>query len=238
MTRSLLLVAGCGFVATLLCFALVLMSGPVDWSDWTWDGPDFGHRGPPVYAGGPTITRTLAWSGDSGLSVNIPAEVTYTQGPAGTVVVTGPQGAVEHFVVEGDRLKFDRRMRRVGRLQIAVTAPDVREFTLAGSQRLTIQGYDQDRLELRMFGSGDVKAVGRARHVELAIAGSGDADLGGIAADEAEVNIAGSGDSVVSPKESAEIHIAGSGDVTLTTRPARLEQHVAGSGRIVQGAAN
>ncbi|HTI68148.1 MAG TPA: DUF2807 domain-containing protein [Caulobacteraceae bacterium] len=237
MTRPLLLVAGCGLVAALLSFAIALALGPIPWSDWDWDFPHGRDRGPPATGGGPTVTRELAWPGGEELQVNVPATIAYTQGPVSRVVVTGPQGAVDHLRFDDETLRFDRRVRSPGEMRIVMTAPDVREFMLHGSQRLTIAGYDQDRLDVHVMGSSTAVANGRARSVEIHIAGSGDIDLGGVAADDAEVHIAGSGKAVLSPKASAEIHIAGSGDVILTTRPARLEQHIAGSGRIVQGEA-
>jgi hypothetical protein len=237
MTRPLLLIAGCGFVAALVSFAIAFALGPVDWADWSWDGPGFRDRGPPVYGEGPTVTRQLSWPGGETLSIAVPASVTYTQGAESRITVTGPKGAVDHLIVDDGRLRFDRRVRRVSGLQVAMTAPDVREFNLYGSQRLQIRGYDQDRLEVKVFGSSDTVAEGRARSVEIHIAGSGDVDLGAVEADDGEVHIAGSGKAVLSPKLSADIHIAGSGDVVLTTRPQHLEQQIAGSGRIVQGEA-
>lgn len=236
MTRPLLLVAGCAFVASLVSFAIVLAIGPVNLNEWGDWGDNNDHRGPPIIGDGPTVTRELTWA-DAGeeLRVNIPVNVTYTQGPEVKVTATGPKNAVDHLIFDDERLRFDRRVREAGRIEVTITAPDVREFGLAGSQRLTIDNYDHDTLDVRIAGSSTVVAKGRTRSVESHIAGSGDIDLGGVAAEDAEVHIAGSGKAILSPKRRAEIHIAGSGDVILTTRPDRLEQHIAGSGRIVQG---
>lgn len=243
MTRPLLITVACGYIVALVCFAIAFaIAGPSlapwswhgDWSDVPWSWHD--RRGPAIEASGPTITRELAWPGGDELQVSVPASVTYTQGPQAKVTVTGPKSAVDHLYIDDGRFRFDRRVRGVRGLDIKVIAPDVREFRLAGSQRLSILAYDHDALEVHMAGSGDVTGEGRARRVEVQIAGSGDIDLGKVAADDAEVHIAGSGATVLSPRSSADIHIAGSGDVTLTTRPPKVETHIAGSGRIVQGA--
>jgi hypothetical protein len=69
-------------------------------------------------------------------------------------------------------------------------------------------------------------------HADIHIAGSGDADLGQVAAHVATVHIAGSGNTDIAPSDEADIHIAGSGDVNLHTNPKRLNTHIAGSGRI------
>jgi hypothetical protein len=167
--------------------------------------------------------------------VNIPADVVFIQGPERTVSIVGPERTVAQVRLDGGTLRFDNRVRDAGRLTIAVTAPGVEEFTLNGAQRLSIEGYDHDELEIAIHGSGDVIAAGRARLVELMIAGSGDADLSALESEEAEVNIAGSGDATVSPSRSVEVNIAGSGDVTLTTNPPEIESHILGSGRIMRG---
>jgi hypothetical protein len=245
MTRPLLITAACGYIVAIVCFAAAFSLGGGQWAPWTWrDGQgfdawdwDFDGRGPAVSGGGPETTRVLAWPGGSELTVNVPAEVVYTQGPEARLTVIGPRGAVEQLTIEDGRLRFQHRVHRAGRLRVAMTAPDVDSFILNGTQRLRIEGFKHDRLEVRLAGSGDVEARGEAHTVELTIAGSGDVDLSGVTADEAEVTILGSGDAVVSPRNRAEVDIAGSGDVTLTTRPAMLDTDIRGSGRVVQGSA-
>ncbi len=179
MTRPLLLVAGCAFVASLVSFAIVLAVGPVDFNDFGSWGDNHDYRGPPIVGDGPTVTREMTWEGGDELRVSIPANITYTQGPVAKVTVTGPKNAVDHLIFDDERLRFDRRVRNSGRIEVAMTAPDVREFGLAGSQRLTIANFDHDTLDVRIAGSSTVTARGRARAVETHIAGSGDIDLGG-----------------------------------------------------------
>ena len=83
-------------------------------------------------------------------------------------------------------------------------------------------------------GDADVSAVGEAKSVALNISGSGDADLGGLKTQAADVEIDGSGNATLAPTESAKIDISGSGDVTLLNRPARLESTLSGSGTVEQ----
>jgi hypothetical protein len=232
MVRTLLLIAGAAFAATLACFAIAVSLGPFDWRPWAYNHGEWGR--PSASGDGPEVSREIAWTGGDELNVRLPAEVVYTQGSPARLVVTGRQAAVEHVVLDGHTLRFDRRVRRSGGVRIQLTAPDVNDFSLAGAHTLRIEGYDQDNLDINMAGSGDVVGRGRARSLDVRMAGSGDVDLRDLPVEDADLDIAGSGDTVLAATGTVDINIAGSGDVTLTTRPRDLDTHVFGSGRITQ----
>ncbi len=141
---------------------------------------------------------------------------------------------VENLRVTDHQLSYGRRGRQLPRVRIAITAPDVSEFTLNGSQHLTLVGFDQEQLEVKINGSGRITGAGRAERVDVHINGSGDVDLGQVKTTDAEIKIAGSGEAVVAATGEVEVHIAGSGDVTLAARPTHVETHIAGSGRVIE----
>jgi|GEM_PF-125331 len=315
MTRVLVIIAVVGFVLATVCFAGVAALGGRDlagigwffpWAhgDWNWDwDPD--EDGPRRDFNGPTTTREIAWRGGNEIQIAIPADVVFTQGPNAKLTITGPKDAVDRIVFDGERLRFRGEGRRHGwgpgprwgrapgdhRLQVSMTSRDTRSFSLFGSPDLRIENYDQDSLdvdvngggevvakgrtrrldlavrgagdadfsaltadnasvemmgsgkasispqvsaEVSIRGSGDVVGAGKARKVEVEIMGSGDADLSGVDAEDAEVQIMGSGKAAVAPRGVAEISILGSGDVSLASRPAQLQSHISGSGKIKQ----
>jgi hypothetical protein len=241
MARPLLLIAGFGFVAMLVCFAIARAMGPLDWrGDWPmghdWRGHWMGGRasGPWLQPSGPTATRALTWPGGTELRVVIPATIEYRQGVPARLEVSGPKTLVDHVVADEGTIRFDARFRNPPPVRIALTAPDVHEFNLAGAQTLTATGLDQDEVEFNLAGAGKINASGRARSMNLKIAGAVDADLGGLKADDGDIHIAGSGDATVSVRSRAEVHIAGAGDVTFLERPQSLETHIFGSGDINQ----
>lgn len=249
MIRVLVLIAATGFMVALVSIsAAIAIGGPEAisrgaWSvgshrGWAWHEEDDHdrHRGPRVDGSGPEFTRELAWTGSDSLELEVPADVQFTQAPGpGKLTITGPKGTVEQVVVEDGHIRFDRRLRDSGRMTIVMTAPDVTRFDLGGSNRLTIEGYRQDRLEISLSGNSELVAKGESKVVELDISGSAEADLGGLASEGAEVDISGSGEAIVAPKDWATLDITGSGEVNLLTNPARLETDVTGSGRIRQG---
>lgn len=106
-------------------------------------------------------------------------------------------------------------------------------LSLSGSVDARLRGLALDRLSLRIAGSGDIAAAGRADRLELSIAGSGDVRAQALQAQDVSVRIAGSGDASVDAGRSLEVSIAGSGDVAYTGN-ASIKSSVAGSGSIVR----
>lgn len=245
MVRLLIIVSVASFVLCVACFAIVSALGGADlarhgwrwdWSDDNWDRDHDHKRWSRAAWDGPSITRDVAFTGASEVEINVPADVTYTQAPQGSLRITGPREIVERIEVEGGEISLPGYhgwgRHRGGRLQIVMTGPDTRSFSVRGSQTLTILNYQQDELNIDMAGSGEVSATGSADRADVDIAGSGEVDLRGLALNHVSIDIAGSGDVTVGPKQSADIDIAGSGDVTLTTQPPQMTTDIAGSGDI------
>lgn len=246
MIRVLVLIAVTGFMVALISLsAAISIGGPEAisrgaWSigrqgAWSWDGHDGGedNRHRRVDGSGPQTTREIAWTGGDRLEIAIPADVQFVQaaGP-GKVVITGAKGAVEQVEVNDGDLSFRRRVRDGGRLAIVITAPKITRFDLGGDNRLTISGYDQDRLEIDISGSAAVTAKGRAGVVDIDMSGSPDADLGELAAESVEADLSGSSKARLAPKTAIRAEISGSGDLTLLTIPPQFEVEITGAGRI------
>ena len=187
---------------------------------------------------GPDVTRELGWPGGTLLEIDLPADVTYAQGADARVTASGPQNLVDRIVVDGGRLRFrdddnggapHLRFNRE-RIHITVAAPGVKTFVLNGSPDLTLAAYDQPDLAIEINGSGEVTGTGKTQALSLAIAGSGDAALAQMTTQDAAISIAGSGNAEVAAKGAVQVDIAGSGDVVLTEKPASLSSNIDGSG--------
>lgn len=252
MIRTLFIIAGAAFVLSLATLggAAALGSRDLAGNGWSWtfvDGGDGFQRGSRAENLGPDIIRSVAFEGGERLELDLSAEVTYVQGAANTVVITGPQAVIDRVRVQGSRLWMDDGPERVTlrwengslngwsdseRISIVVTAPSVTAFDVEGSSDLKIRDYDHDALAIDLSGSGEIEVDGRATTLELDISGSGEADLSRLVLTDANVAIAGSGEARLGPTGQADISISGSGDVELTEQPATLNQSVSGSGDI------
>lgn len=256
MIRTLLIIAG---AALVLCVATLSGAAAIGGNElarhgweWTFHDEDGDNIRFERVDGdlGPNATRTLPWAGGAMLVIDLPGEVTYVQGDAKTVTITGPKALTDRVqLLQGDRLTFndgddtEQVLVRWGpgglsahddQLKITVTAPDVTIFNLTSSANLLVRDYDKPRLALIMSGSGDVRVQGRAEDARIDISGSGDADLSGLELTDVTIGIDGSGEAEVAATGQVNVDISGSGDVSLTRRPAQLTQTVSGSGEVRQ----
>jgi hypothetical protein len=135
--------------------------------------------------------------------------------------------------IDDGEFEFDCTVRNAGRLDITLPGVPMHEFHLRGSGSLILENLDQQRLDIAIAGSGDVRASGRVESVDLTIAGSGDAEMGALSVRNLDLTIAGSGDAEVAPSDSADISIAGSGEVRFVVQPRNVSTKIVGSGRIV-----
>jgi hypothetical protein len=194
-----------------------------------WDGPRC-----QVAPSGAEASRSLDWTGGDHIAINLPANVHYQRGQGEQVVVRGDSAVIPLVEIADNQIRFDCHMRRFGkRLDITLPGRDFQRYTINGSSDMTLAGIDQPRLRIRINGSGDVTASGRATELEYSVAGSGDGHFEALDTDSVSISVAGSGDADVAPRRRLEVKIAGSGKVTLHSEPRQIETHIAGSGRII-----
>ena len=248
MTRVLVMTVAVGLALAVFCFATAGALGGFGWgpNGLAWRlGDHWGHHLVHVdfdgsdRAAGPMTTRDFAWNGGDSLDLNAPADLEYTQGPTTRITVTGPKSLLDKLTIRDGHIDLDDTcvgvcMNNDGPIKIVMTAPNITKFEANGSQSISILDYDQDQLKLQVSGSGDVTAKGKANHAVLDIAGSGDADLGGLTGDDVKVDISGSGDATIAPTKQADIQVSGSGDVHLMTRPPVVHSQISGSGDVTQ----
>lgn len=165
-------------------------------------------------------------------------DVTVRTGSRPSVRAEGPQKILDRLIVEvkGDELSIRPRngnfhWGRSGPVRIAVTVPELREATLAGSGTLSVDKVATESFKATIAGSGDISLPSvAAKSVEIEIAGSGSGKLAG-QADQAKYVIAGSGGLDASKLNSKDLKltIAGSGSLNATATGAATGE-ILGSG--------
>lgn len=176
---------------------------------------------------------TLAWEPvGSEFHIALPATVTYRPGTPSQAVVTGDPETVSHVRLSGNVLAFDDDFNcDAGPVSVQLTGPAVPSWRLSGGGKLELSDIAQETLDLRVSGSGDVRASGSVRDLSLRISGSGSGDFRQLAAKTASVQISGSGNADIAAQDQADIRLSGSGNVQVHGNP-KINSHISGSGRV------
>jgi hypothetical protein len=111
-----------------------------------------------------------------------------------------------------------------------ITATDLK-VSLSGSGDMVLT-IETSSVKGTIAGSGDLTLKGNTNYLEAKVAGSGDFHGFNLQANTTDVAIAGSGDAEVVSTESLKARIAGSGDIEYKGNPKKEDSKVAGSGSI------
>jgi hypothetical protein len=108
------------------------------------------------------------------------------------------------------------------------------KFSVSGSGDISVPVH-APMITVNITGSGNIKPRGETRDLKLSITGSGNFGGGELKAENADVNITGSGDARVFADVRLKANIVGSGDITYQGNPT-IEKRIVGSGSISKGA--
>lgn len=216
------------------------------------DGDFFGC----LHYEGNVINREIRLSAFDGIELQIPADVTITQGQIQKVVVEGHENIINRLEKDLRRgvwkIRTERCVRDLGELKIWITIPDIKSLAISGSGSiysentlttdrldLTISGsgeadlaLDVDNFQATVSGSGKLKVEGVADQAEINISGSGDYFGFNLETNRTDVNISGSGNAEVWAKNFLKARISGSGDVFYRGQPEK-DIAISGSGRVI-----
>ena len=183
--------------------------------------------------------KTWRWGGGDTLALDAPLNIRYRPSDPPGVLVSGPEELLKHVRVSDGRIAADTNaLRRSGkRLDAVVSGVSIRKFVINGGENLDLGKIDQPGLDLHINGNGTVSGSGKVARLNLVIAGSGTAELGGLSVGDARISLLGSGSATLSPHGEVQLFIAGSGKLGILTRPAHLRQTILGSGEVSQVAA-
>lgn len=239
------------FACALSLTAVAAVAGPAAFDRMTME----------QYWSGPVVTRALPWSGGDGLTVGWPSDITYVQGPALRIEVTGPKTAVDLLSMSGDVLRSNVQLSGHNlwsdgqRFTIRVTAPDLGRFNLSIGSTLKAAQVRTDHLHINVStGSradlavtvrdlivtastgADVRLRGSASSAEVHANTGATADLTGLTLDSAEVHASTNGRATLAPSKAAELNASTNARIRLLTNPPRLRTRASLGARIDTGA--
>jgi len=153
------------------------------------------------------------------IDLNGPIDMTLRQGAVPSLIVRGEQrllgnidttqeGGVLHIGTKGMLLHHRQP------LQVILVLPSISKLIIHGSGESTINGFSGERIDVQLYGSGNVKFNGRYKDVTAGVHGSGDMELNGGASEKVDVALMGSGGmTVVGQCKEFKADQTGSGDL-------------------------
>ena len=178
-----------------------------------------------------------AWDGGDRAEIAVPATVHYQAGGTPRVIVAGRRIFWTGCVFQDGELKLKENLfgdndTHGEKLDVTLTGMKLQKVELAGRVDMDMGEIHQDQLQLSIAGRGSLNASGNADDLTVHIAGSGDYQLGKLAARSIRVDIAGSGQVEAASPATARINIVGSGQVRFAAMPKDISTNIIGSGRI------
>jgi hypothetical protein len=174
------------------------------------------------------------------LEVSESIDVQVVPGDGREVRVAAGEHVIDRVVTEssGGVLTIDIRDRGIvigpdplDDVSVQVPASQLARVQIAGSGDVTLEGVDQEALELHIEGAGDVEASGTVDRLTATIQGAGDARLSQLEARTARVDVQGAADAELSVSDELDVTVQGAADVTYIGDP-RVRSDVEGAGDI------
>lgn len=211
-----------------------------------------------IVGSGNIITKTVNTKPYDVINVTGSMEVYLEKGNEGTITVTAEDNVQDRVVVESDgntltiSMKNNTSLQNTKKIKISVPFEIISEISLRGSGNvrgknmiinnsisLTSKGSGEievlvktDLLNVQLNGSGEIEVSGTAKNVNANTTGSGEFKGKELIADQAEINISGSGNSSIYVNNSLVGKIKGSGSIFYGGNPTRNDVKVSGSGKV------
>ncbi len=140
---------------------------------------------------------------------------------------------IETRVEDGElRIRHLKAINPKTALVIDITVPKLTAVEVAGSVSLNIVGIDSESLDIELAGACGVNASGTVKNLTIEMAGACRARLKSLEAENAEVEIAGTGSAVVFASQSIEAEASGFASITCHGNPKDVQKEANGISKV------
>ena len=191
-----------------------------------------------IAGSGKIVTEPRNVSGFSTVSLSGSGQVLIEQGGTESLTVTTDDNLLPYVKTEvhGNTLELGFKdpmtnIQPTNDILFTLKVKTLEGLEISGSGKADVKGLAQDRLQVRISGSGDVAGQGTANDLELRISGSGSYRGQDIKSQRATVGVSGSGNAVISASDTLKADVSGSGTIEYVGEP-QVTQNISGSGSV------
>jgi hypothetical protein len=216
--------------------ALVLIAGAFALRYAVFDGSS-GSEG--VEGSGVAATQTRHVPPFSSIDLAGTNEVTVRISGDQSVVVSADENLLDHVttrvrsgrLVIGEIGSFTTRSP----MSVEIGAPSVDALTLSGTGSVSAVGVESARLTVSHAGTGLLQISGAVNSLDVSLDGTGDVELGQLAARDVHAVVSGDGQIVVNARRTLDASVSGTGAIRYHGNPAQVTTNVTGTGAVVRG---
>jgi putative autotransporter adhesin-like protein len=164
-----------------------------------------------------TQTETRKLRNYNQLQVEISADIEVFHSSSPRIIITAEENIIPLITssVENNRLilKSNTNYRTSKGIKIKLYTQLLNHISINGSANVAMQHINQNQLDLRINGVGDIYVSGRVKHLSAIIGGTGDMRLENLKSYSVVAKIIGSGDISIYATNELTAEIMGSGDI-------------------------
>lgn len=166
-------------------------------------------------------------------------DVVYNAGKIYSLKITGDDNIVPWMqteVKDGElQLSITKSYSSKLPITVSIASPQLEAISLEGSSAMRLNSIQAANFLIHSIGSGDISASGRVAFLKIHILGTGDVDVKNLISDKVNINVKGSGDLVLTAKQSLTTVVSGTGDIVYFGKPEEVNTKIFGVGEIESG---
>lgn len=116
-------------------------------------------------------------------------------------------------------------------IQIAV--PSLKQISIAGMAKVNVVKLNSDSLNVVLSGTGSLNLSGTVDKFSVAISGMSEVNAQDLVSRFADINVSGSGHVSVNASQELNVKVAGTGLIEYYGTPAKINQSISGTGRVI-----
>jgi hypothetical protein len=185
---------------------------------------------------GDPVSETRQLDNLQALNVLIESNVIVRQGNTDSLKITAPEGIFPMLIAElqSGTLTLSSNTCVLNNITYELTVRDLGSVMINGAAFVDLQGLNVDALTISLLGSGRVVAAGAADQLRVSINGDGEFRGRDLVAQNAVVEMNGSGELFTQAQQSLNAAISGDGKITYFGDP-QLTTQINGLGTVVRG---
>ncbi len=154
------------------------------------------------------------------------------------VEVTTDDNILSHIITEvKGRTLFITSGRSIcpkSQLEVNISIDNIENITSSGANDISVSRVNNAKLDMTLYGSGDVKASGKTSEFVTSISGSVDLYAKDLQSKKVQISASGASEAVVYASKRLEVDISGVGDISYHGNPADVIKEISGVGEIIE----